>query len=558
MVDMARPAGRNSAISPRVAPARMCRKNEPGAFAPRSIGGAAQVMTGPFRLRAATDGKAMADDPDSGQTITVKPYEAPSGGWGSVKSLADILPREESLLRTGTALLLQNKPDGFMCASCAWAKPAKPHTFEFCENGAKATAWEMTPKTVGAGLLRAAHRHRTAAAGATTTSRRPGRLTHPMRWDPATRQLRAGRLGGGLRRDRPRAAGGSTRSAWCSTPRAAPRWRPPTCTSCSARMYGTNNLPDSSNMCHESTSVALPETIGVPVGTVHARRFRADRLHLLLRPERRHQQPAHAAPAAGRAASAACRSSPSIRCASAGCESFANPQSPAEMLTGDVDPHQHAIPSGQGRRRHRGDHRACARRCIAADDAAQAGGRRRACSTRPSSTSTRTASTNSRPRCARYDWARDRAPVRPDRARRIEAAAARLHALRTAVIGIYGMGLTQHRDGRRERARCWSTCCCCAAISASPAPASARCAATPTCRASAPSASPKSPSWCRSTSLRELYGFEPPREKGLNTVEACEGILDGRGQGLHRPGRQFRARGPGDRCRWSRPGASCA
>jgi anaerobic selenocysteine-containing dehydrogenase len=36
-----------------------------------------------------------------------------------------------------------------------------------------------------------------------------------------------------------------------------------------ARLYGNNNLPDSSNMCHESTSVALPETIGVPVGTVH-------------------------------------------------------------------------------------------------------------------------------------------------------------------------------------------------------------------------------------------------------------------------------------------------
>ena len=34
-----------------------------------------------------------------------------------------------------------------------------------------------------------------------------------------------------------------------------------------ARMYGSNNLPDSSNMCHESTSVALPETIGVPIGT---------------------------------------------------------------------------------------------------------------------------------------------------------------------------------------------------------------------------------------------------------------------------------------------------
>ena len=41
-------------------------------------------------------------------------------------------------------LLKQNKPDGFMCVSCAWAKPADPRVFEFCENGAKATTWEIT------------------------------------------------------------------------------------------------------------------------------------------------------------------------------------------------------------------------------------------------------------------------------------------------------------------------------------------------------------------------------------------------------------------------------
>jgi hypothetical protein len=39
---------------------------------------------------------------------------------------------------------LQNKPDGFACVSCSWAKPAKPHPFEFCEEGAKATTWEIT------------------------------------------------------------------------------------------------------------------------------------------------------------------------------------------------------------------------------------------------------------------------------------------------------------------------------------------------------------------------------------------------------------------------------
>ena len=58
--------------------------------------------------------------------------------------------------------------------------------------------------------------------------------------------------------------------------------------------------------------------------------------------------------------------------------------------------------------------------------------------------------------------------------------------------------------------------------------------------------------------LKELYGFEPPRWKGMNTVEACEGIIDGRGEGFRRPRRQLRARGAGDGGAWRRPGANCA
>jgi hypothetical protein len=47
-------------------------------------------------------------------------------------------------------LMRQNKPGGHMCTSCAWTKPAEPHLFEFCENGAKATIWDLTTGT-GAG-----------------------------------------------------------------------------------------------------------------------------------------------------------------------------------------------------------------------------------------------------------------------------------------------------------------------------------------------------------------------------------------------------------------------
>ena len=83
------------------------------------------------------------------QPVDLTPYRGPAGGQGSLKSVAEILTREKTLVETGALMLKQNKTHGFMCVSCAWAKPGKPHTFEYCENGAKATAWELTPKTIG-------------------------------------------------------------------------------------------------------------------------------------------------------------------------------------------------------------------------------------------------------------------------------------------------------------------------------------------------------------------------------------------------------------------------
>src|SRR5215475_11202016 len=80
--------------------------------------------------------------------LKVKPYEHASGGWGSVGSLARSLTREHVPLVGPRVLLKQNKTGGFMCVSCAWAKPADPRVFEFCENGAKATTWEITHKRV--------------------------------------------------------------------------------------------------------------------------------------------------------------------------------------------------------------------------------------------------------------------------------------------------------------------------------------------------------------------------------------------------------------------------
>jgi len=68
----------------------------------------------------------MTDDPK------FTDYEHPAGGWGSVQSLRRSLSHEGVPLKGSRILLHQNKPDGYACVSCAWAKPANPRPFEFC------------------------------------------------------------------------------------------------------------------------------------------------------------------------------------------------------------------------------------------------------------------------------------------------------------------------------------------------------------------------------------------------------------------------------------------
>ena len=82
--------------------------------------------------------------------LKIESADMPAGGWGSVREVTNILFHEHVPLKDSRLLLKQNKPDGYACVSCAWAKPANPHPFEFCESGAKATAWETTSRAIGA------------------------------------------------------------------------------------------------------------------------------------------------------------------------------------------------------------------------------------------------------------------------------------------------------------------------------------------------------------------------------------------------------------------------
>jgi hypothetical protein len=74
--------------------------------------------------------------------VKIKPYWGPVGGWGSARAVSEILLREGIPIEGPPMLLHQNKPSGYACVSCSYAKPGHPRPLEFCENGAKATGRE--------------------------------------------------------------------------------------------------------------------------------------------------------------------------------------------------------------------------------------------------------------------------------------------------------------------------------------------------------------------------------------------------------------------------------
>lgn len=80
----------------------------------------------------------------------IKPYQGAAGGWGSLISSAKHLAKSGAPLKGAKSLLNLNQGEGFDCPGCAWGDPEATSSFEFCENGVKAVAWEATSKRVTA------------------------------------------------------------------------------------------------------------------------------------------------------------------------------------------------------------------------------------------------------------------------------------------------------------------------------------------------------------------------------------------------------------------------
>lgn len=209
---------------------------------------------------------------DQNRTTGIAPYGGSAGGWGALKAVADALRGQMSVKQDVIALFKVNQPQGFDCPGCAWPDPQHTSSFEFCENGAKAVSWEATSKRTTPEFF-AAHTVSELWNRNAFELEGEGRLTHPMKYDAASDTYQpidwatAFREIGELLRgyDDPNSVEFYTSGR--ASNEAAFLWQ------LFAREYGTNNFPDCSNMCHEPTSVGLPESIGVGKGTVELEDF---------------------------------------------------------------------------------------------------------------------------------------------------------------------------------------------------------------------------------------------------------------------------------------------
>ncbi|GAB3656501.1 FdhF/YdeP family oxidoreductase [Actinocorallia lasiicapitis] len=170
--------------------------------------------------------------------------------------------------RTAQTLLKVNQKNGFDCPGCAWPEGDHRHTAEFCENGAKAVAEEATIRRVRPEFFR----RQSAAAiaqGSDYWLGQQGRLTAPMllregatHYEPVSWDDAIGLIARTLRGlSSPDEAVFYTSGRTSNEAAFAYQLF--------ARAFGTNNLPDCSNMCHESSGSALTETIGIGKGSVH-------------------------------------------------------------------------------------------------------------------------------------------------------------------------------------------------------------------------------------------------------------------------------------------------
>ncbi|MBX3260313.1 MAG: FdhF/YdeP family oxidoreductase [Labilithrix sp.] len=259
-----------------------------------------------------------------------------AGGVGAVYQTTRQVKHHLGVVRGARTLLLTNQIEGFDCPGCAWPEPQDHRSsFEFCENGAKAVASEATTRRVTPAFF--------AERGVEELARQSdfwlneqGRLTHPMvlrpgaaRYEPIAWDDAFALIAGELR-----ALGSADEAAFYTSGRtsneAAFLYQ------LFVRRFGTNNLPDCSNMCHESSGSGMDASLGVGKGTVTLEDFElADAIFIVgQNPGTNHPRMLSTLRDARRRGCAIVVVNP---LAEAGSTRFAHPQDPVDVLGGSTE-----------------------------------------------------------------------------------------------------------------------------------------------------------------------------------------------------------------------------
>ena len=261
----------------------------------------------------------------------VQKYDSPAAGWGALLASAQTLNQEKAI-NAIPALMKMNQPSGFDCPGCAWPEPEKTSITEFCENGVKAIAAESTSKRVSREFFES-HTVESLRSWSDYDLEQQGRLTEPMAYDLQTDRYNpiSWNDAFNLIAENLSTLENPNQAVFYTSGRtsneAAFLWQ------LFGRTLGTNNFPDCSNMCHESSGVALTESIGIGKGTVQLEDFEEADLIFVIgqNPGTNHPRMLSVLQQAARRGCQIVTFNPILE---RGLEKFIHPQEALQMMTG--------------------------------------------------------------------------------------------------------------------------------------------------------------------------------------------------------------------------------
>jgi molybdopterin-dependent oxidoreductase alpha subunit len=230
---------------------------------PERMENAEALMMGAVRAAAAVGRGPVGHGPYARHE-----YHHPAAGWGAARSVGRVLEHAPEPVEGIRAMVVMNHENGgFDCPGCAWPDDPTGLRLDICENGVKHVTWEMAPAKADRAFF-AAHTVRELSGWTDHDLEAVGRLAEPMSYDPDTDRYSpiAWEDAFALVGETLRGLNSPHQAAFYTSGRLSNEatflyqlW---------VREFGTNNLPDCSNMCHEASGRALTAAIGTGKGTV--------------------------------------------------------------------------------------------------------------------------------------------------------------------------------------------------------------------------------------------------------------------------------------------------